>query len=98
MYVLGMEKSLCIATLPLAFIAYFVQGKVVPIKLMALGGIAIMVSLGAAYAGTVMPFTRDFSAAAAEMAVGGIAAIGIFGVLLAVPALSDIILRRRKVR
>jgi len=97
MYALGMEKSLCIATLPLALIAYFVQGKVASIKLVVLGGIAIMVSIGAAYAGTVMPFTRDLSAADAEMAVSGIAAFGIFGVLLAVPALSDIILRRRKV-
>ncbi|MBO9724630.1 MAG: hypothetical protein J7530_09670 [Novosphingobium sp.] len=92
-----MEQSLCIATLPLAIIAYFVQGKVASIKLVVLGGIAIMVSLGAAYAGTVMPFTRDLFAADAEMAVSGIAAIGIFGVLLAVPALSDIVLRRRKV-
>lgn len=97
MYVLGMEKSLCIATLPLALIAYLVQGKIASAKLVVLGGIAIMVSLGAAYAGTMMPFTRELSAAETEMAVSGIAATGIFGVLLAVPALSDILLRRRKV-
>ncbi|MCJ1962573.1 hypothetical protein [Novosphingobium mangrovi (ex Hu et al. 2023)] len=95
-YVEGMEKSLCIAILPLALIAYFVQGKIAPIKLIASGGLAIMISLGAAFAGTVMPVTRALSDATTEMLVIGIGAIGVFGVMLAVPALSNIIFRRRR--
>ncbi|MCJ1962955.1 hypothetical protein [Novosphingobium mangrovi (ex Hu et al. 2023)] len=95
-YVEGMERSLCIAILPLALVAYFVQGKIAPIKLIASGGLAIMVSLGAAFAGTVMPATRDLSDATAEMLVIGIGAIGVFGVMLAGPALSDIIFRRQR--
>jgi len=55
-----------------------------------------MVSLGAAFAGTVMPAPRDLSDATAEMLVIGIGAIGVFGVMLAGPALSDIIFRRQR--
>ena len=55
-----------------------------------------MVSLGAAFAGTVMPATRDLSDATAEMLVIGISAIGFFGVMLVVPALSSIIFRRQQ--
>lgn len=68
-YVEDMGKSLCIAILPLALIAYFVQGKIAPIKLIAYGGLAIVISLGGAVAGTVIPATRDLSHDSAEMLV-----------------------------
>lgn len=93
-----MEKSLWIALLPLALIAYFLQGKIAPIKLIALGGVAMIVALGAAVAGTMMPVVQDLSATGTELFAIGIAAIGMFGILLAVPALSEIISQRRNVR
>lgn len=55
-----------------------------------------MISRGAAFAGTVMPATRDLSDATAEMLVIGIGAIGVFDVMLAVPALSNIIFQRQR--
>lgn len=87
-----MGKSICIALPPLAFIAYIVQSKVAPKMLIVLGGVAVMSALGAAVAGAMIPSIRNLPDDTAAMFVVCIGAIGVFGILLVAPALSDIIL------
>jgi hypothetical protein len=91
-------ETFYIALLPVLVISYFMQGTVAPRRLLIAGLSFLVIALVAAFVGVTTPAIRGLAGVAADVLAYGCGLLGLFGILLAVPALSDMIRTRRSDR